>query len=134
MDHPTTRNQAPEEIRTLLDDLTPYYRQMMESLPVQQRKALCALAQTQNPMRSTDLAREARLEPRAAATALTRLRRKGMALNQNRRWQVADPWLALWYRTRRNAAEPVPDDMPPPPPAPSPWDQLIMAQTGSTRG
>ena len=33
----------PQEVLAVMDDLTPYYRQQITSLPVQQRRVVCAL-------------------------------------------------------------------------------------------
>ena len=115
-----------EEVLALMDDLTPYYRQKITSLPVQQRRVVCTLARHgEAPMNSTLIARESRMEPRAASTALTRLNTKGMVCHANRRWTLADPWLGTWYRIRRGDITTIPNG--PPPVEPSLTDKLLLA-------
>ena len=115
-----------EKALSLIDDLTPYYRHKITALPVQQRRVACTLARNGPcPMNSTLIARESRLEARAASTALTRLKEKGLVLHTNRTWTLADPWLGAWYRIRRGDTTKIPDD--PPPAEPSLMDKLLLA-------
>ena len=99
--------RAPREKAALerLDKLTPYYRRRMSSLPRQQRHMACALARADRPMGSTETTRAIGLEPRAAATALTRLRAKGIVLHPGRSWTLADPWLGAWYKMRTETSQ-----------------------------
>jgi hypothetical protein len=66
------------------------------------------------------------MEPRAAATTLTRLRENGMILHTGRIWALADAWLDAWHRMRRGDLSDLPDR--PLPERPSPWDELLTAQ------
>ena len=84
-----------------IDRATPRYRSLMYSLPLSQRKIVGALTRLPPPAGATAIAREARLEPRKASMALTRLKAKGIVLHSNRAWQLGDPNLAVWYRARR---------------------------------
>ena len=84
-----------------LDRLTPRYKAIMVKLPLSQRKAVGALTRLPTPAGSTDIAAEARLEPRKASMALTRLKGKGLVSHANRRWALSDPVLGEWYRERR---------------------------------
>ena len=124
-----------DEIMERLDELTPYYRRRMSSLSPQQRRAVCALARLGRAAGSGEIARESRLEPRAAATALTRLKAGGTVEHSGRRWQLSDPWLGAWYRTRRGGpgklGEPPAVSLPP---APSGWDEILLAAGESLAG
>ncbi len=84
-----------------IDEMTPRYKRLMDSLPVAHRKVIGALTRLPVPAGATDIAREARLEPRKASMALTRLKAKGIVSHRNRKWKLADPTLAAWYRARR---------------------------------
>ena len=110
----------------IIDDLTPYYRRRMESLPIQQRRVVCALGRNgTSPINSTLIARESRMEPRAAATALSRLKQKGIVSHVNRRWALTDPWLGAWYRLRNGDMTRIPTETPPI--KPCLHDALLMA-------
>ena len=84
-----------------IDHATPKYKRLMEGLPISERKALGALIRLPTPARATAIADEARLEPRKASMALTRLKLKGIVLHKVRQWELADPNLGEWYRARR---------------------------------
>ena len=111
---------------SLIGELTPYYRQQMTALPTQQRRVVCALARGGAlPMSSSLIARESRMEPRAAATALTRLKAKGIVTHADCKWNLADAWLGAWYRARRGDTTAIPVQTPPV--QPSLPDALLMA-------
>ena len=124
----------PEEVLERLDDLTPYYRRRMSSVSPQQRRVVCALARLSRAAGSGEI----RLEPRAAATALTRLKARGTVAHQDGKWQLSDPWLGAWYRTRRGGhrdlgeLEKLPDA--PLPRAPSGRDEILLAAGESLPG
>ena len=84
-----------------IDEMTPRYKRLMDGLPVAHRKVIGALTRLPVPAGATDIAREARLEPRKASMALTRLKAKGIVSHRNRKWRLADPDLGVWYRARR---------------------------------
>ena len=84
-----------------LDRLTPHYKAIMDKLPISQRKIIGALTRLTTPAGSTNIAKEARLEPRKASMALTRLKGKGLVSHTKRRWELSDPVLGEWYRERR---------------------------------
>ncbi len=84
-----------------IDEMTPKYKRLMDSLPLAHRKVIGALTRLPVPAGATEIAREARLEPRKASMALTRLKAKGIVSHQNRKWELADPLLGTWYRARR---------------------------------
>jgi hypothetical protein len=109
MAEPATRTPREEAALERLDALTPYYRRQMPSLPGQQKRVACALAGTDRPMGSAETARASRMEPRAAATTLTRLRENGTVLHTGRSWAPADAWLGAWHRMRRGDLSDLPD-------------------------
>ena len=128
----------PDEVLERLDDLTPYYRRRMSSVSPQQRRVVCALARLGRAAGSGETAGESRLEPRAAAAALTRLKARGTVVHQDVKWRLSDPWLGAWYRIRRGGyrdlgeLEKLPDA--PLPRAPSGWDEIMLAAGESLPG
>lgn len=114
-----------ENIMSVMDSLTPYYKNIMESLPAQQRKVICSVARYIIPINSTLISKESRLDPRIASTALTRLKRKGLLTHNHRLWELSDPWLGVWYRIRTGKCANIPDA--PLPVHPDLLDQLLLA-------
>ncbi len=114
-----------QNIITIIDELTPYYKHKIETLPPQQRKVLCALARFDGAMNMTLLSKESRTEPRITSTSLTRLKRKGFVIHANRLWKLSDPWLGAWYRMRRGDFTKIPTV--PHPSIPTLWDSLLLA-------
>ena len=98
-----------ERVMSVMDNMTPYYKLQFESLPMQQRKILCAIARNNVPMNSTAISKQSRIEARQTSTALTRLKRKNLLVHENRLWRLTDPWLGVWYRFRRGNFDNIPD-------------------------
>lgn len=109
----------------LLDSLTPYYHLRIQRLSPAQRRILSAMARMNRPGRASEIAGEARMEPRATSMTLTRLKRAGHLLHKSGRWQLKDPWLAAYLRGRSRREVQPPESDPPKPP--SLVEQLVLA-------
>lgn len=97
-------------INALLDDLTPYYKHKMESLPSQLRKIVDVLARMNQAATPTDLAKAMRLPVNQVSSGLTRLRKEGfisLAKQMRRRatyYVLTERLFRIWHQMRYASA------------------------------
>ncbi len=93
----------------LLDQMTPYYKAKVESLPPQQRKILDHIArlssETHEGLTPTEIAGPTRLTPAAVSSQLKRLSELGYVRSANLRgrnsyYTLSEPLYALWHQMR----------------------------------
>lgn len=103
-------------LEKLLDEVTPYYKSKVESLPPQQRKILDHIArissQTNEGLTPTEIAAATRMTPNQASTQLKRLLENGYVQVANLRgrssyYTLSERLYAIWHQMRfgRNAHE-----------------------------
>jgi tetratricopeptide (TPR) repeat protein/DNA-binding MarR family transcriptional regulator len=103
-------------LEKLLDEVTPYYKAKVESLPPQQRKILDHIArassQTNEGLTPTDIATATRMTPNQASAQLKRLIESGYVRAANIRgrssyYTLSERLYAIWHQMRfgRNARE-----------------------------
>lgn len=96
-------------LEKLLDEVTPYYKAKVESLPPQQRKILDHIARvssrTHEGVTPTDLARAVRLTPNQTSAQLKRLLELGYVRTADLRsrsawYTLSEPLYAIWHQMR----------------------------------
>jgi tetratricopeptide (TPR) repeat protein len=96
-------------LEKLLDQVTPYYKAKIESLPAQQRKILDHIArvssQTREGVRPTEIAEATRLKPNQVSAQLKRLSELGYVHAANLRernsyYVLSEPLYAIWHQMR----------------------------------
>ena len=96
-------------LEKLLDEVTPYYKAKIESLPAQQRKILDHVARvsgrTQEGLTPTEIARDTRLAVNQVSSQLKRLSDLGYVRAANVRsrnsfYSLAEPLYAIWHQMR----------------------------------
>jgi tetratricopeptide (TPR) repeat protein len=96
-------------LEKLLDQVTPYYKSKIESLPAQQRKILDHIArvssQTREGVRPNEIAQATRLKPNHVSSQLKRLSELGYvhAVNlreRNSYYVLSEPLYAIWHQMR----------------------------------
>jgi tetratricopeptide (TPR) repeat protein len=96
-------------LEKLLDEVTPYYKAKIESLPAQQRKILDHVARvsgrTQEGLTPTEIARDTRLPVNQVSSQLKRLSDLGYVRAANIRsrnsfYSLAEPLYAIWHQMR----------------------------------
>lgn len=96
-------------LEKLLDEVTPYYKAKIESLPPQQRKILDCIARitavTSTGLTPGEIAREARLTPNQVSAQLKRLAETGYVRSANVRgrnayYTLSEPLYAIWHQMR----------------------------------
>jgi tetratricopeptide (TPR) repeat protein len=96
-------------LEKLLDEVTPYYKAKIESLPAQQRKILDHVARvsgrTQEGLTPTEIARDTRLAVNLVSSQLKRLSDLGYVRAANLRsrnsfYSLAEPLYAIWHQMR----------------------------------
>lgn len=103
-------------LEQLLDQVTPYYKAKLESLPPQQRKILDHIAkisaETNEGLTPTQIAEATRSTPNAVSTQLKRLSEQGYVRSANLRgrnafYTLSEPLYAIWHQMRfgRNARQ-----------------------------
>lgn len=118
---------------TLLDEMTPVYRGKIHRLPYWERRVLYCLSLLGGWQRQKDVSSRSRMGGRHTSTCLTRLKRKGFVVHENRQWRTADEWMAAWFRFRRHGR---PVDVPTtePPKRPDFLDLMLLATGEQTLG
>lgn len=103
-------------LEKLLDEVTPYYKSKVESLPPQQRKILDHIARvsskTNEGLTPTEIAVATRMTPNQASAQLKRLVENGYVQSANLRgrssyYTLSERLYAIWHQMRfgRNARE-----------------------------
>lgn len=96
-------------LEKLLDQVTPYYKAKIESLPAQQRKILDHIARvsgrTREGARPAEIAEATRLKPNQASAQLKRLSELGYIRAANLRernsyYTLSEPLYAIWHQMR----------------------------------
>ncbi|HEX6046991.1 MAG TPA: tetratricopeptide repeat protein [Pyrinomonadaceae bacterium] len=96
-------------IEKLLDEVTPYYKSKIESLPAQQRKILDHIARmssrTREGLTPTEIAASTRLTPNQVSSQLKRLADIGYVRAANVRgrssyYTLSEPLYAIWHQMR----------------------------------
>jgi RNA polymerase sigma factor (sigma-70 family) len=96
-------------LEKLLDEVTPYYKAKIETLPAQQRKILDQIARstsrTREGMTPTDIAAATRLPVNQVSSQLKRLSEAGYVHTANTRgrssfYTLSEPLYAIWYQMR----------------------------------
>ncbi|HYZ64029.1 MAG TPA: hypothetical protein VE650_16395, partial [Acetobacteraceae bacterium] len=102
--------QAAGVLDALVDELTPYYKHRIESLPRQSRSVLDALLRGGEPATQSELARRLRTVQSRIARPFQELRFRGEVVGQQAAgsaemlYRVADRLMAHYYRKRHFAA------------------------------
>ncbi len=101
--------EVREALEKLLDEVTPYYKAKIDSLPPQQRKILDHIArissQTNEGLTPGEIAKATRLSPQATSTQLRRLGELGYVRAANLRvrnsyYTLSEPLYAIWHQMR----------------------------------
>ncbi len=96
---------AFEDLEVLVDHLTPYFKALTDSLPVQMRRLVDALARRWEPVLARDLAEDLRLETNVVSAHLSRLHKEGWVEKlpgpgRSARYQLIDRFYNIAYLMR----------------------------------
>ena len=103
--------QLMEELVTLIDEHTEYFRGHLEALPRIERRVYVALIDLWQPSSTGDIAARARVDIRIASTMLGRLVERGAVTadsargNRKRLYAAAEPLYSIYYKLRREGDE-----------------------------
>lgn len=98
-----------EEIVTLVDEHTDYFRSNLDALPPTERRVFVAAIDLWRPSTASEVAVRARMDIRAASALLGRLERRGALVVQpgdgRHRYVVTERLYCVYYRLRRDRDE-----------------------------
>ena len=103
--------QLMEELVTLVDEYTEYFRGHLESLPKNERRIYVALIDLWQPSSTGEIAARARLDVRVASTMLGRLLDKGAVIvepgggGRKRLYAATERLYSIYYKLRRERDE-----------------------------
>ena len=103
--------QLMEELVTLIDEHTEYFRGHLEALPRSERRVYVALIDLWQPSSTGDIAARARIDIRTASTMLGRLVERGAVTadsargSRKRLYAAAEPLYSIYYKLRREGDE-----------------------------
>ncbi|MCY4428705.1 MAG: hypothetical protein OXC05_16960, partial [Halieaceae bacterium] len=103
--------QLMEELVTLIDEHTEYFRGHLEALPRSERRVYVALMDLWRPSSTGDIAARARIDIRTASTMLGRLVERGAVTadsargSRKRLYAAAEPLYSIYYKLRREGDE-----------------------------
>ena len=103
--------QLMEELVTLIDEHTEYFRGHLEALPRSERRVYVALIDLWQPSSTGDIAARARVDIRIASTMLGRLVERGAVTadsargSRKRLYAAAEPLYSIYYKLRREGDE-----------------------------
>ena len=103
--------QLMEELVTLVDENTEYFRGHLEVLPRSERRVYISVLDLWQPSSTGEIARRARMDVRAVSTMLARLIERGAvrasdAQSGNKRLYAAtEPLFSIYYKLRRERDE-----------------------------
>ena len=101
--------QLMEELVTLIDDHTEYFRSNMEVLPKTERRVYIAVIDLWQPSTTGEIAARARLDVRIVSTVLGRLADRGAVIwkgsGKKRLYVAAERLYSIYYKLRRERDE-----------------------------
>ena len=101
--------QLMEELVTLIDDHTEYFRSHLEVLASVERRVYLALIDLWQPSNAGEIAARARKDVRTVSTMLGRLINRGAVIvegtGRNRRYIAAERLYSIYYKLRRERNE-----------------------------
>ena len=103
--------QLMEELVTLIDEHTEYFRGHLEALPRSERRVYVALIDLWQPSSTGYIAARARVDIRIASTMLGRLVERGAVTadsargSRKRLYAAAEPLYSIYYKLRREGDE-----------------------------
>ena len=103
--------QLMEELVTLVDEHTEYFRGHLEVLPKLERRVYVAVIDLWRPSGTGEIAERARVDVRTASTMLGRLVERGALTRggegRRRQYAAAEPLYSIYYKLRRERDEAV---------------------------
>ena len=102
--------QLMDDLLHLVDDLTPYFKSIVEALSRDERRVLTTLCELWRPSLSREIAREMRTDSNKTSSSLSRLRASGLIeVTQNegraQRYQVRERLFNIYYLIRRRGSQ-----------------------------
>ena len=101
--------QLLEELVTLIDDHTEYFRNQIEALAKQESRVFVAAADLWQPSTTGEIAARARMEVRKASTLIGRLVNRGALVvhgsGRKQSYSVAERLYCIYYKLRRERDE-----------------------------
>ncbi len=103
--------QLMEELVTLVDEHTEYFRSHLEALPKNERRVYVALIDLWQPSSTGEIAARARLDVRVVSTMLGRLIDRGAVTaeadggGKKRLYAASEPLYSIYYKLRRERDE-----------------------------
>ena len=98
-----------DELVTLIDNHTEYFRSQLESMPKMERRVYLALVDLWRPSTAGEIAERASLDIRMVSTMLGRLIKRGATLVNNadrkRYYSAAEGLYCIYYKLRRERGE-----------------------------
>ena len=98
-----------EELVTLVDDHTEYFRGHLESLPPTERRVYLAVIDLWQPSTTSEIAARARMDVRSVSSLLGRLNDRGAVVFQGdgrkREYTPAERLFSIYYKLRRERDE-----------------------------
>jgi len=98
----TDHGNSIEDLKELLDVVTPFYIHRMDELPVQQQEIVDKLALNWDGMSVSELVRKTRMESKALSAQLNNLVKSGVvstekSTGKNRYYQLEERFFNIWY-------------------------------------
>ena len=101
--------QLMEDLVTLIDEHTEYFRNHLENLPKTERRVYLAVVDLWRPSKPSEIATRARMEIRVVSTMLKRLRDRGAVIAQGsgrkQMYSAAERLYSIYYKLRREGDE-----------------------------
>ena len=101
--------QLMEDLVTLIDEHTEYFRSHLESLPKTERRVYLAVIDLWRPSKPGEIATRARMDIRVVSTMLKRLRDRGAVIaegsGRKQMYSAAERLYSIYYKLRREGNE-----------------------------
>ena len=101
--------QLMEDLVTLIDEHTEYFRSHLESLPKTERRIYLAVVDLWRPSKPSEIAARARMDIRVVSTMLKRLYDRGAVIAQGsgrkQMYSAAERLYSIYYKLRREGDE-----------------------------
>lgn len=101
--------QLMEDLVTLIDEHTEYFRSHLESLPKTERRVYLAVIDLWRPSKPGEIATRARMDIRVVSTMLKRLRDRGAVIvegiGRKQMYSAAERLYSIYYKLRREGDE-----------------------------